>query len=78
MEAIWEALVIWVAGDLGVFISIQVGNKAILEPKVRPLQVTAKPSQVKPSQCQIEVPNVDELWYVKKKQPEDKTREYQR
>ena len=64
MEAIWEALAIWEvkaiweASDLGGFVSIQGGKKAICEPKVRPWQVTAKSSQVKPSQGQVEVPNV--------------------
>ena len=57
MEAIWEALVIWEAGNLGGFVSIQKGNKAIWEPKVRPWQVTTKSSQVKPNQGQVEVPN---------------------
>ena len=47
MEAIWDALAIGEAGDLGGFVSIQGGNKAIWEPKVRPWQVTAKSSQVK-------------------------------
>ena len=49
------------AGNLGGFVSIQGGNKAIWEPKVRPWQVTAKSSQVKPSQGKVEVPNVVEL-----------------
>ena len=49
MEVIWEAKAIWEAGDLGGFVSIQGGNKAIWEPKVRPWQVTAKSSQVKPN-----------------------------
>ena len=50
-------------GDLGGFVLIQGGNKAILEPKVRPWQVTAKFNQVKPSQGQVEVPNVVGLCY---------------
>ena len=52
------------AGDLGGFFSIQGGNEAIWEPKVRSWQVTAKSIQVKPSQGQVEVPNVVGLWYT--------------
>ena len=63
MEAIWEALAIWEASDLGGFVLIQGGNKAIWEPKVRTWQVTTKFSQVKPSQGQVEVPNVVGLYF---------------
>ena len=38
---------------MGGFVSIQGGNKTIREPKVRPWQVSAKSSQVKPSLGQI-------------------------